>query len=60
MEFLKGKWAYVLLVLALIVTLAAGVYLFVLTQDSGPYAGGMLVKAAPAVFADHLRLAEGL
>ncbi len=43
MEFLKGKWIYALLMLALILALAAAAYLYLLTGDADPYAGGMLV-----------------
>ncbi len=43
MEFLKGKWFCALLVLALILVLAAAAYLYLLSGDVNPYAGGLLV-----------------
>ncbi len=43
MEFLKSKWLGVLLVLALILAVAAAVYLYLLSGDGNPYAGGLLV-----------------
>ena len=43
MEFLKGKWIYALLMLALILILAAAAYLYLLSGEGNPYAGGLLV-----------------
>ena len=43
MEFLKGKWLCALLGLVLILVLAAAAYLYLLSGDANPYAGGLLV-----------------
>ncbi len=45
MEFLKGKWTYALLALALLIAAAAIAWLLLVARDGDPYAGGMLVQA---------------
>ena len=45
MEFLKSKWLYAILALMLILLLAAAAYLYLLSGDGNPYAGGLLVEA---------------
>lgn len=45
MEFLKSKWTYVILILALILMSAAIAYFLFLANERDPYVGGMLVDA---------------
>lgn len=44
MEFLKNKWAYLLLAAALALMIGASVYLYVICRGREPYVGGMLVE----------------
>ena len=53
MEFLKNKWAYLLLATALALMVGASAYLYVICRNREPYVGGMLVRleqALPAGF----------
>ncbi len=59
MEFLKNKWAYILLVTALILMVGASVYLYVMCRNREPYAGGMLVRLEQVLPAGMRTLAEG-